>query len=107
MANQFFLPAHTSPMRVQELDDRRGMPTGVYVALLSTGEYPTVIVLAPGSTKYRTGHVMTVRTTRLRNVPDMRPLGGPSMAKKRYCVAVDYAKMSGMAFDDPIPNEED
>lgn len=84
--------AYTDAMRVQLVTGR-----GVHVAVLSTdGEYSHVIELAGGRC-YR------IRTARLANVPDQRPLGGARLSHKRYITLTDYAAKAKMAeVDDEV-----
>lgn len=93
--------SHTEAMRVQELDDTRGMPSGVLVAVLSSGvSYSHVIVIQGSRPRYPRGAYFQVRNNRLRNVYDQRPIGGAYMAVKQYVNIVDYAKLAGMALED-------
>lgn len=77
--------AYTDAMRVQRVADR-----GVLVAVLNTdGEYSHVIELGGGAC-YR------IRTARLENVPNQRPLGGARLSHKRYITLTDYAAKAKM-----------
>ncbi len=78
--------AYTNSMRVQRVADR-----GVLVAVLDTnGPYSNVIELAGGA-------CYSIRTARLVNVPDQRPLGGARLSHKRFITLTDYAAMAKMA----------